>query len=239
MKNSMTSSHVVMSSFDDLPIAQTLAKMSLSQQEKRQPAEQNPDNMVDEHKEEDQDEERRTRRGGNSPSHVAVKVGVELPPAGVPGRSILKSCEPSNNTADSTRTGRTSKKEVSFDVIQIRHYQMILGDNPACSIGAPVQLDWKHEHEEKHDLDIYEVQRRPRRKLRHLVLSYYRRKDILLQAGYNENEMRLVEKQTAKLKRQRKTTGFFLPMQKMEEVVQSAGRKVRRVAGGKKKEETQ
>lgn len=233
-----------MSSFDDLPIAQAFAKMSLSQQtpKQQQPAEQNPDNVVEERKEEDRhhddenDDEEQKRRGRNSHSPIAAQVGVELPPAGVPGRSILKPSEP---TADSTRTGRTSKKEVSFDAVQIRHYRMILGDNPACSIGAPVQLDWEHEHEEKHDLDIYEVERRPRRRLRHLVLSYYRRKDILLQAGYNENEMRLVERQTAKLKRQRKTTGFFLPIQRMEEVVQSAGRKVRRVAGGKKKEETQ
>ena len=248
----MVTSVVAMSNFDDLPIAQTLAKMSLQQQQARPPpppSEQNPENLAhQEHKEEDEDEDDATTQPESliqneqqqqQTQHPAtmLKVGVELPPAGVPGRSILKSSEPSNNTADSTRTGRMSKKEVSFHSIQIRHYRMILGDNPACSIGAPVQLDWNHESEEKHDLDIYEVERRPRRKLRHLVLSYYRRKDILLQAGFDEGEMRVVEKQIGKLKRQRKTTGFFLPMQKMEEIAQSAGRKVRRVTGGKKKED--
>ena len=177
----MVTSVVAMSNFDDLPIAQTLAKMSL--QSSPPPSEQNPGARLQdesEHKEED-DGTARQQQESSRGAAVAVKVGVELPPAGVPGRSILKQ-EPSNNTADSTRTGRTgNKKEVSFHAIQIRHYQMILGDNPACSIGAPVQLDWNFSHQEQHDLDIYEVERRPRRKLRHLILSYYRRKDILLQ----------------------------------------------------------
>ena len=227
----MVTSTVTMSNFDDLPIAKTLAKMSLGPSAAASSSVPNPARSMAQERKESRPEEENAR--------VALKVGVQLPPSGVPGRSILKSAEPSNDTADSTRTGRTSKKEVSFDSIQIRYYHMILGDNPACSIGAPVQLDWNFEHEEKHDLDIYEVERRPRRKLRHLILSYYRRKDILLQSGYNESDMRAVEKQIAKLKRQRKTTGFFLPIQKMEEVVQSAGRKVRRVAGGKKKEDGQ
>lgn len=162
-------------------------------------------------------------------------------PRGLPGRSILKKSAPSNETADSTRSGGTSRREVSFHTIHIRYHPMILGDNPACSFGAPVQLDWECIEEEKHDLDVYEVERRPRRRLRHLVLSYYRRKDILMQAGFNEDEMRSSEKQIGKLKRQRKTTGFFLPIQKMEEVVQSAGRKVRRASSKtrKKKDDQQ
>jgi hypothetical protein len=151
-------------------------------------------------------------------------------------RSILKSSQPSHGTEDTTKSGGTRKtREVSFHSISIRHYPMILGDNPAVSIGSPVQLDWDFQGEERHDLDIYEVERRPRRKLRHLVLSYYRRKDILLQAGYDEDEMRSKERQLEKMKRQRKTTGFFLPVSKLEEVFQSAGRKVKRAKGKEKK----
>jgi hypothetical protein len=149
-------------------------------------------------------------------------------------RSILKASQPSHGTADTTKSdGARKSREVSFHSISIRHYPMILGDNPAVSIGSPVQLDWDYHGEEKHDLDIYEVERRPRRKLRHLVLSYYRRKDILLQAGYDENEMRSKERQLEKMKRQRKTTGFFLPVSKLEEAFQSAGRKVKRAGKAK------
>lgn len=215
----MVQSTIAMSNFDDLPIAKTLAKMSLNSE--RDAAEES----APEEKEEETPEN----------SHVPAKV-LERPQSCVPGRSILKPSEPSSSTAGtSTSSGQPAKRrEVSFHSIEIRHHMMILGDNPACSIGPPVQLGWEHEHEEKHDLDIYEVERRPRRKLRHLVLSYYRRKDILLQSGYNENDMRSVERQLGKLKRQRKATGFFLPIQKMEEAVQSAGRKVRRATVGKK-----
>ena len=160
---------------------------------------------------------------------------MKRPHACVGRGSILKPADPSNNKNDTSNTTRSSgtrkRREVSFDAIYIRHHPMILGDNPACSIGPPIELDWGYMHEEKHDLDTYEIGRRSRRRLRHLILSYYRRKDILLQAGYEEDEIRSAERQIGKLKRQRKATGFFLPIQKMEEAVQSAGRKVRRVAG--------
>jgi len=226
----MVNSVFTMSDFDDLPIAKTLAKMSLeSKREVDTPETTTEESVREDHKEE------------NPANHIVfTKTLKRAQVGGVPGRSILKPAEPSSNTtiASTTRSGGMEKRrEVSFHAIHIRHHEMILGDNPACSIGPPIELAWEYQNEEKHDLDIYEVERRPRRKLRHLVLSYYRRKDILLQAGYSENDMKSVERQIGKLKRQRKTTGFFLPIQKMEEVVQSAGRKVRRVAGGKKKEE--
>ena len=220
----MVTTSVTMSSFEDLPIAQTLAKMSLK-------ATSPEDSVSSKEEEEKKDYSKETSR-------VEVKVGVKIPVSSVPRRSILKVADQSRSetqTAAQTSTGR-KRREVSFNSIEIRHYQMTLGDNPACSIGAPVQLAWEWDDEERHDLDIYEVERRPRRKLRHLVLSYYRRKDILMAAGFDENHQKSVERQIGKLKRQRKTTGFFLPMQKMEEAMQSAGRKVRRVRTGKKKD---
>lgn len=214
----METHEVVMSTISEMaPPSDSIAKMSLTT------SSGNTESLAEEQEED---------------VFEAPPVNVLSLPRGVPGRSILKKSAPSNETADSTRSGTSKRsREVSFHSLQIRYYPMILGDNPACSIGAPVQLGWDFVEEEKHDLDVFEVERRPRRKLKHLVLSYYRRKDILLQAGYQEEEMRSLERQLGKLKRQRKTTGFFLPLQKMEEVAQSAGRKVRRVTKTRKKED--
>ena len=39
--------------------------------------------------------------------------------------------------------------KVSFQEVHLREYGMVLGDNPAVSHGAPVQLDW--EPQECHD----------------------------------------------------------------------------------------
>ena len=36
------------------------------------------------------------------------------------------------------------KKSVSFSVVEIRRYPITLGDNPSCSNGPPVQIDWAY-----------------------------------------------------------------------------------------------
>ena len=36
-------------------------------------------------------------------------------------------------------------KEVSFASVQVREYPMILGDNPSCTSGPPVTLDWTYD----------------------------------------------------------------------------------------------
>jgi hypothetical protein len=217
----MVSSALAISSFEDLPIAQTLAKMSLSDEEKKE-------------------------KSVRPCSRVEDKMGMPTP---AKVDRIRKSClkkntdNPSLTSSTNTRTTNTTSatarksRKVSFRSIEIRYYQMTMGDNPACSIGPPVQLDWHWDHEEMHDVDIYEVERRPRRKVRHLVLSYYRRKQVLMSAGFDESQQKAAERQIGKLKRQRKTTGLLLPIQKMEEVVQSASRKVRRGVGSRKKKE--
>ena len=125
----------------------------------------------------------------------------------IPKRSCLKCPKNIDNTASTTASTVASRRigddssnsdhygpqggpsrEVSFDCIRIQKYPMVLGDNPACTIGAPVTLDWVHEEEEVYDIDVYEAERagqaskRRTTQLRYLVLSYYRRRDILRQA---------------------------------------------------------
>lgn len=106
---------------------------------------------------------------------------------------------------------------------------MELGNNPACTIGAPVELSWTFDEESTHDIDVYECERRPRRKINHLILNYYRRQDILRKAGYSEQELKKAERAVNKARRQRFATAVLLPISKLEEVAQSARRKVHRV----------
>jgi len=129
-----------------------------------------------------------------------------------------------------------SKREVSFNVVIVREYGMTLGDNPSCSYGPPVQLDWDYEESKNLKLEEYERTRSTRRSMRQMVLSYYRRCDILKSAGYTMHEMKRVTRQANKVKRQRDTTKFFMPVMSVEAAVRSAGRKVKRVAGSAKKE---
>ncbi|CAB9501195.1 expressed unknown protein [Seminavis robusta] len=52
---------------------------------------------------------------------------------------------------------KKNKKQVSFDGIQVRTYEVILGDNPDCSY--PLSLGWRYNLSDTMDLDTYEGQR--------------------------------------------------------------------------------
>jgi len=171
-------------------------------------------------------------------------VNSSVPVSHVPHHSILKT---PNNSCNSTKRGDgdggKSKLEmvdrprhcraVSFETVQIRQYDMELGDHPSCSIGAPVTLSWHYHDEQIHDIDIYECECGLRRRgnQQRLILNYYRRQDILRKAGYTDDELYEAEKATAKIRRQRTTTYFLLPLGNMEEMLRSVSRKVKRRMG--------
>jgi hypothetical protein len=150
-------------------------------------------------------------------------------------KSILKTGNSTNNTARSSTKSSSSQREVAFDSIQIRHYSMQIGEHPSCSIGAPVMLSWEYEEEAAMDVDVYEFSRAPRRKIRYLVLNFYKRMDILRNAGYNEREINEADAERKKSQRQRCGTHFMLPCGRLEEAWQSAGRKLKRATQKKSK----
>jgi hypothetical protein len=63
----------------------------------------------------------------------------------------------SSDEDDSFMYSSSPPKSVTFDKIIIREYALTIGDNPSCSIGAPISLSWKYsaEHIEL-TLDEYE-----------------------------------------------------------------------------------
>ena len=89
--------------------------------------------------------------------------GVNLPD--IPPKSILKNS--SDSTVDTSDTFSSSRcSQVSFEGVQIRHYEMELGDHPSCTIGAPVTLSLEFEQDPVQDIDEYEFERGRRRTLR-------------------------------------------------------------------------
>lgn len=58
----------------------------------------------------------------------------------------------------------SKKTSVTFDKIVIRNYHMTLGDNPSCSSGPPIGLDWSYNSvDEELKLDEYETFREGKR----------------------------------------------------------------------------
>ncbi|KAG7367279.1 hypothetical protein IV203_029950 [Nitzschia inconspicua] len=147
-----------------------------------------------------------------------------------PQRSILRNdCETLSSTNKSARRG-SKRGRVAFTNIQIRKYFMILGDNPSTPIGPPLSLGWEYEVLPTMNITDFESFRLRSRRFQtnHLILSHYRRVEIVQRIGYTQEEVAKVEKEMKKIQTQRKITMAFTPCGKIESAFQSIGRKWRR-----------
>lgn len=169
---------------------------------------------------------------GESPAEKPAKASPSSPPKCVTIHRAY-SLPPQADVSDSVRLADKRNRRVSFHKVQIRRYSMTLGDNPACQMGAPVTLDWMYDELPPLDLDDFELTRFPqrRRNLRQLILNMYQRERILQGMGHSGEEVRQAEKQVAKVRWQRSQTVMLLPISKLEEMAQSAKRKVKRRLG--------
>jgi hypothetical protein len=131
---------------------------------------------------------------------------------------------------------RRCSSSVSFHEINLRHYYQTIGDHPNTSCGPPIALDWHYEEAEPIHIDEYEEHRGSRRTLRQLMISNNTRKNLLIWTyGHSEEEVKKATKASNKASFQRGVTKYFLPISNVEEAVQSAARKSRRVVVGIKK----
>lgn len=89
---------------------------------------------------------------------------------------VIQHLRPAIKDLTKPRAGSSVWKKVCFDDVQIREFPFILGDNPGVSKGAPLSIDWKHQHEDVTDIDVFEHCRAPvRRHRRKIVLSARKR----------------------------------------------------------------
>jgi hypothetical protein len=88
------------------------------------------------------------------------------------------------------RTTRTRKRKVRFSTIEIRQYEICVGDNPSVRDGVPIAITWTHcntfsflvnEYERKRNSD-----RRPQSKLK---MSASVRNKLLIRSGVPEGEI--------------------------------------------------
>jgi len=124
-------------------------------------------------------------------------------------------------------------RNVSFSSLEIKEFNVTLGNHPSASSGPPVMLDWDSELNKRVvDLDEYERGRSPRRQRRQLKLSYRDRKCLLeQQRGFSTEEVNEAWAEALKIRQQRhETLRRGLVMMTIDDVVESAQRKYRRVA---------
>lgn len=113
----------------------------------------------------------------------------------------------------STTSQRPSRRSVAFDKIGIREHRVTLGDNPSCSYGTPISLDWDYIDFEELSLEDYELHksttgRGRSRTLRELYLNHYQRVHRLKIEGYSDEQIKERKKETTKARKQRDLTRF-------------------------------
>jgi hypothetical protein len=147
--------------------------------------------------------------------------------------------------APQRHTVPAQRRSVQFDKICIREHAITMGDNPSCSYGTPISLDWDYLDFEELSLEDYEMHKfasgrgRPRT-LRQLYLNHYQRLHRLQQEGYTPEEIRARKHETNKVRKQREMTRFLAQAKvlvTLEDLVESAGRKVKRTMGKSSRKE--
>jgi hypothetical protein len=94
------------------------------------------------------------------------------------------------------RVVKKRNREVHFaDRIGIKEYNIIPGDNPACTSGTPVQLGWEIELATERNFNFYEHFRSSERlRGRALKIPSIERKQLLIEAGYSSDDCFAAEK---------------------------------------------
>lgn len=127
-----------------------------------------------------------------------------------------------------------STRTVSFNSINVKEFNMTLGDHPSASSGPPMRLDWNSQPVSRVvSLDEYEEMRNPiRRSRKQLRLSYSDRKEILFNdQGLSKEEVNDAWREALKIRQQRAETlkhGVSPYQISVDSMVESMHRKYKR-----------
>jgi len=97
----------------------------------------------------------------------------------------------------------SSRRSVSFSKVSIREHEIVLGDHPDCSDGAPVGLGWTYKENDATCIELYEKNRGTCRTKFELKLSKKERRKKLKYIGMSSQEIAAAEKQAAEVRHQR------------------------------------
>mmetsp|Transcript_20201 Transcript_20201/g.56167 ORF Transcript_20201/g.56167 Transcript_20201/m.56167 type:complete len:394 (+) Transcript_20201:133-1314(+) len=166
------------------------------------------------------------------------KVRAPEPPAVAGGMSKLTDIESetTSTTVSSTqdeKMGKRKKRSVSFCAVQVRNYERVLELNPSVTSGPALGIGWNYspEEDEIFSLENFEDSREHSRRhsMKDLALPRWEREDILRSLGYTERQIAGSVRTIIRVKNQRKQTIHNLHVSSMEEFVEKATRKMKRV----------
>jgi len=136
-----------------------------------------------------------------------------------------------SSSKKSSNKNRAVTYSVSFADVNVRQYERIMTDNPACTTGPSVGIGWKFVEDKPVKIDDFELSRSGRRPRTgsQLMLNRPMREKIIRGLGYTDREIAAVVRELNKLRYHRRQTTNNLGAQKMEEAIETAGRQVKKI----------
>mmetsp|Transcript_26635 Transcript_26635/g.56661 ORF Transcript_26635/g.56661 Transcript_26635/m.56661 type:complete len:198 (+) Transcript_26635:201-794(+) len=135
-----------------------------------------------------------------------------------------------------TAAAAPNTKKTRFDYVEIRHYPVVLSNNPGGSFGPPIELGWEydaHPHggiddgsgrsdiDNKLSIHLYEKERRVERRAS-FRLSHFKRKTMLKEANYTESELEGAMQRKDCVRRDRRVSNLAIhlnPVAKIRSVI--------------------
>merc|ERR1712157_296310 len=112
-------------------------------------------------------------------------------------------------TLDEVSSVSSFKTSVSFQSVEIREYEVTIGDNPSCRKGVPIGLSWNYNPLDSIDIAEYETRKggRRRRSKKRLIVDEKKREIMLNE--HNKEDIARVKKEIAKVQHSRKMSVMF------------------------------
>lgn len=131
----------------------------------------------------------------------------------------------------STATLKSSTSCVSFGELEIRSYNMTVGNTPTPN-GVPLSLDWEYDPEATltTDVDTYEFNRGERRSKHEMfVPNQYRVYLLMKDAGLSRREIRAAIEDSQRAFKNRQKTVKNLKMQPVEEALEKTKKSISKI----------
>jgi len=129
--------------------------------------------------------------------------------------------------------------QVSFQNVDIREYDVTVGDNPSCTFGVPISIGWKFNAQRSVSLDEYETVRPSgeRRTQKQMLLPSKERESILREAGIARSSMAKAIRESNRTKSKRaQTVNNMGSTHRFEQGIESGMRKFKRAIFRRKKD---
>jgi hypothetical protein len=143
-----------------------------------------------------------------------TRHGIEL--------AQLNSLTASSNALEEPKRANS----VTFGQVHMRMYKRCISDNPSCTDGPGVGIDWKYKSVQAVPVDAFEWQSKRQRRSSELVLSRRERENMLRDWGYGDKDIAAAVREIKRVKHHRHQTVTNLGVQRMEEVVEEVKHKL-------------